>query len=67
MFDAKDASMFCSILVVAPLKSIINEQVKSNDFGLKAVAFSNSVLKDVANHKYQVIYASEQEFVRRIH
>ena len=32
-----------SCLVIVPLKSIIEEQVKSNDFSLKAVAFNESV------------------------
>ena len=33
---AKDSS---SIVVIVPLRSIIDDQLQSNDFGLKAVAF----------------------------
>ena len=52
--DSKDAGMSWSLLIKVPLKSTINKQVKSNYFGLKAVHFSKSVLKDIADNKYQV-------------
>ena len=54
---AKDSS---SIVVIVPLRSIIDDQLQSNDFGLKAVAFEKKPewLKDIAANKFQVIFAS---------
>lgn len=64
--DSRDSSS-CCVLVIVPLKSIIDEQVKSNDFGLKAVAYENkdSLLKDIGDNKFQVIYASAEQALSR--
>ena len=53
---AKDSS---SIVVIVPLRSIIDDQLQSNDFGLKAVAFEKKpeLMKDIAANKFQVIFA----------
>ena len=48
---AKDSS---SIFIV-PLRSIIDDQLQSNDFGLKAVAFEKKpeLMKDIAANKFK--------------
>ena len=53
---AKD---FSSIVVIVPLRSIIDVDLQSNDFGLKAVAFEKKpeLMKDIAPNKFQVIFA----------
>ena len=57
---AKDSS---SIVVIFPLRSIIDDQLQSNDFGLKAVAFEKKpeLMKDIAANKFQVIFASAEQ------
>ena len=52
-----------SIIVICPLKSIVQEQLKSNEFGLKAVELSRNkeVTWGYQASKYQVIYASAEE------
>ena len=54
---AKDSSS------VYPLRSIIDDQLQSNDFGLKAVAFEKKpeLMKDIAANKFQVIFASAEQ------
>ena len=50
---AKDSS---SIVVIVPLRSIIDDQLQSNDFGLKAVAFEKKpeLMKDIHRiHKWR--------------
>ena len=48
-----------SSIVIVPLRSIIDDQLQSNDFGLKAVAFEKKpeLMKDIAANKFQVIFA----------
>ena len=50
-------------MVVVPLRSIIEDQLQSNDFGLKAVAFDKipKLLKDIGANKYNVIFASAEQ------
>ena len=57
---AKDSS---SIVVIVPLRSIIDDQLQSNDFGLKAVAFVKKpeLTKDIAANKFQVIFAAAEQ------
>ena len=57
---AKDSS---SIVVIVPLRSIIDDQLQSNDFGLKAVAFEKKpeLMKDIAANKFQLIFASAEQ------
>jgi len=52
-----------SIVVIVPLRSIIEDQLQSNDFGLKAVAFEKNqqLLKDIGANKYHVIFASAEQ------
>ena len=59
-FIAKDSS---SIVVIYSLWSIIDDQLQSNDFGLKAVAFEKKpeLMKDIAANKFQVIFASAEQ------
>ena len=51
------------IVVIVPLRSIIDDQLQSNDFGLKAVAFDKKpeLMKDIAANKFQVIFASAEQ------
>lgn len=46
-----------------PLRSIIEEQINSNEFDLKVkgFSFSTDVLEDIKNNKFQVIYASAEQ------
>ena len=57
---AKDSS---SIVVIVPLRSTIDDQLQSNNFGLKAVAFEKKpeLMKDIAANKFQVIFASAEQ------
>ena len=52
-----------SIVVIVPLRSIIEDQLQSNDFGLKAVAFEKNqqLLKDIGANKYHIIFASAEQ------
>lgn len=52
-----------SIVVIVPLRSIIEDQLQSNDFGLKAVAFEKNqqLLKDIGANKYHVIFAPAEQ------
>ena len=52
-----------SITVVVPLRSIIEDQLQSNDFGLKAVAFKriSKLLKGIGANKHNVIFASAEQ------
>ena len=56
----KDSS---SMVVIVPLRSIIDDQLQSNDFGLKAVAFERKpeLMKDIAANKFQLIFASVEQ------
>ena len=60
---AKD---FSSIVVIVPLRSIFDDQLQSNDFGLKAVAFEKKpeLMKDIAANKFQVIFAWTLQIMR---
>ena len=57
---AKDSS---SIVVIVPLRSTIDDQLQTNNFGLKAVAFEKKpeLMKDIAANKFQVIFASAEQ------
>ena len=50
-------------LVIVPLRSIMEEQIKSNDFNLNVVGFSKSkdVLDDIRSNKFQLIYTSAEQ------
>ena len=50
-------------LVIVPLRSIVEEQVNYNDFGMTAIDFekSNEALKDIKSNKYKLIYASAEQ------
>ena len=52
-----------SIVVVVPLRSIIEDQLLSNDFGLEAVPFEKipKLLKDIGANKCNVIFASAEQ------
>ena len=52
-----------SVVVIVPLRSIIDEQLRSNDFGLKMTAFRKdpAVLGDIKRNKFQIVYASAEE------
>lgn len=60
---AKNLAVSSSILVVVPLRSIIEDQLRFNDFGLKAVALEKSeqLLKAIGTNKYHVILASTEQ------
>ena len=60
---AKNFANTASIVVVVPFRSIIEDQLQSNDFGLKAVAFEKipKLLKDIGANKYNVIFASAEQ------
>ena len=61
---AKDSS---SIVVIVPRRSIIDDQLQSNDLGLKAVAFEKKpeLMKDIAANKFQVIFASAEQVLSK--
>ena len=50
-------------LVIVPLRSIVEEQVNYNDFGLTDKGFekSSEALKDIKSKKYKLIYASAEQ------
>ena len=52
-----------SIIVIVPLRSIIDEQLRSNDFALRMVAFGNNsaVLTGINENNFQIVYASAEE------
>jgi superfamily II DNA helicase RecQ len=52
-----------SIIVIVPLRSIIDEQLRSNDFALRMVAFGNNsaVLSGINENNFQIVYASAEE------
>ena len=60
---AKHFANTASIVVVVPLRSIIENQLQLNDFGLKAAAFEKipKLLKDIGANKYHVIFASAEQ------
>ena len=60
---AKKFANTASIVVVVPLCSIIEDQLQSNDFGLKATAFKKipKLLKGIGANKYNVIFASAEQ------
>ena len=62
-FESRAASSRPCCLVIVPLRSIMEEQIKSNDFELNVVGFSKSkdVLDDIRNNKFQLIYASAEQ------
>ena len=51
-----------SVIVVIPLRSIVQEQLTSNEFNLKAVELSlqDDVLKNVSEGEVEVVYASAE-------
>ena len=60
---AKNITNTTSIVVVVQLRSIIEDQLQSNDFNIKAVAFEKipKLLKDIGANKYNVIFASAEQ------
>ena len=52
-----------SCLVIVPLRSIVEEQINSNDFHLTVKGFEKTVdvLNEMKNNKFQVIYASAEQ------
>ena len=56
----RDSHLFVSIV---PLRSIIEDQLHSNDFGLKEVALEKNqqLLKDIADNRFQVIFSSVEQ------
>ena len=46
-----------------PLRSINDEQLRSNDFTLRMTAFGKNpaVLEDIKENKFQIVYASAEE------
>ena len=50
-------------LVIVPLRSIVEEQVNYNDFGMTAKGFekSSEALNDIKSNKYKLIYASAEQ------
>ena len=50
-------------MVVVQLCSIIEDQLQSNDFNIKAVAFEKiqKLLKDIVANKYNVIFVSAEQ------
>ena len=58
----KNFANMAFIVVVVPLPSIIEDQLRSNDFGLKAVTFEKipKLLKDIGA-KYNVIFSSAEQ------
>lgn len=60
---AKNLAVSSSFLVVVPLRSIIEDQLRFNDFGLKAVALEKNqqLLKAIGANKYHVILASAEQ------
>ncbi|XP_068738681.1 uncharacterized protein [Montipora capricornis] len=52
-----------SCLVIVPLRSIVEEQINSNDFNLTVKGFEKTadVLNEMKNNKFQVIYASAEQ------
>ena len=60
---AENFANTASIVVVVPLRSIIEDQLQSNDFALKGVAFGKipQLLKDIGANKYNVIFASAEQ------
>ena len=50
-------------LVIVLLRSIVEEQVNYNDFGMTAKGFekSSEALKDIKSNKYKLIYASAEQ------
>ena len=58
---AKNLAVSSSILVVVPLRSIIEDQLRFNDFGLKAVALEKNqqLLRAIGANKYHVILSAE--------
>ena len=67
---AKNFAITASIVVVVPLRSIIEDQLQSNDFGLKAVAF-DKIPKLLKKHWCQLVQCNfrirRTSFVGRIH
>ena len=66
--DKADPNQTPSIVVIVPLRSIIEDQIRSNDYNLRIFAFEKkeNLLKDMTANKYQVIYASVQRSWVRI-
>ena len=50
-------------MVVVQLRSITEDELQSNDFNIKAVAFEKipKLLKDIGANKYNVIFASAEQ------
>jgi len=52
------------VIVVCPLKSIVQDQLTEASFmGLTATFLASASLQDVENSKYQLIFASAEEIL----
>ena len=58
-----DSHSFASIIIIVSLRSIIEDQLHSNNFSLKAVALEKNqqLLKDIADISFQVIFSSVEQ------
>ena len=57
-----ESHSFASIAIIIPLWSIIEDQLYSYDFGLKAVTLKKNqqLLKDIADNRFQLIFSSAE-------
>lgn len=63
---AEDIRRVCSspsVLVIVPLRSIIDEQLRSNDFSLRTTALGKNpaILNAIKENNFQIVYASAEE------
>ena len=56
-------SSWPTIIVICPLKSIIEEQITSNEFNLSAaeLRFDSDTINAVRNGEVQVVYAAVEQ------
>lgn len=56
----------CVIVVICPLKSIVNDQVKEAiSMGISAASLSNCVIEDIQLGKFQLVFSSVEEALER--
>ena len=55
-----------TIIVICPLKSIMEEQITSNEFGLSAaeLRFDGETLNSIRNGEVQVVYATAEKVLK---
>ena len=61
--DIRSVCLNPCVLVIVPLHSIIDKQLRSNDFGLRMTAFGKDpdVLDNIKANKFQIVYAPAEE------